>query len=111
MKEVEKRLDEIIRETEKEFNKKMKKLSDEELAKLEKNFDLVELDLMEFYEGYHPKGKYADLKKQAYRDFLYMYYITHPDHEWDERYDQPIFSAAERYAEKEVAEKKKEIKV
>jgi hypothetical protein len=111
MKEVERRLDEIIRETKKEFNKKMKKLSDEELAKLDKDFTSGEFDLMDFYGGYHPKGKYADLKKQAYLDFLYMYYITHPDREWDERYDQPIFGAAIRYAEKEVAKKKKRVKI
>ncbi len=82
------------------FKKRMKNLTDEELEELDTEWmDYVLPSLSDFYGGYHPTGRNADLKKQKYEDYLYMYYITHPDREWDERYDQPIFSVAQMYAE------------
>jgi hypothetical protein len=112
MKIVEKELDKIIKETEEKYRKKVKKFSEEDIFRSNVKFlNEIQPIIIDFYGGYHPKGKYANLKEQAYIDFLYKYYVTHPDHVWDERYDQLIFASAERYAEKEVAKEKKEVKV
>ena len=85
---------------EKEFRKKFRKLSDDEAQELDTGW-LFEIlpTIKEFYGGYHPTGKNAGKKKQRYEDYLYMYYVLHPNHEWDERHDQSIFADAIKYAE------------
>ena len=93
-------MEEKVDKIEKEFRKKFRKLSNDEVQELDA--ELVEIlpDLMEFYGGYHPKGRNAGKKKQRYLDYLYMYYILHPNYEWDERYANQIFVEAVKYANK-----------
>ncbi len=82
------------------FHEKVKNLDEKEWEELDEIWlNNLQPVLEEFYGGYHPKGKNAKEKRQRYSNFLYMYYITHPNREWDERYDQPLFGLAEDYAE------------
>ena len=87
-------------EIEKEYRRKFRKLSGDEVQELDTKWaeEIFPL-LTEFYGNYRPVGRNAEKMKQRYWDYLYMYYILHPDHDWDERYDQPIFADAIKYAE------------
>ncbi len=88
-------------EIEEEFGKKFKKLSYDEAQELDTGWIFEILPIIEkFYGGYHPMGRNARKKKQRYEDYLYMYYVLHPGRDWDERYDQPIFAEAIKYANK-----------
>ena len=88
-----------ISEIKQDFHKRFSKMSDIEVEKYDAEWNRIKDTILDFYGGYHPKGKNADKKKEAYADFLYMYFILHPNHQWDEREDQPIFYAAKKYAE------------
>jgi len=100
---------EDIKELEKEFNRKFRKMSKEEIEEFDKWFiEHVEpLILEDFYGGYHPRGKHAEEKRQKYVDYIYMYVIAHDKDVLDERYDQPIFYAAMKYAEQPIRKRLK----
>jgi len=93
---------EDINELKREFTKKFHRMSDEEVEKFDEWFsEYVEPAVLEdFYGGYHPRGKYAKEKRQKYVDYIYMYMIAHDMDNLDERYAQPIFYEAKKYAEK-----------
>ena len=97
---------ENIKELKKEFNRKFDRMPKEELEKFDEWFEeLVPFILDEFYGGYHPRGKHAEEKRQKYVDYIYMYMIAHDKQDLDERYDQPIFYAAMKYAEQPIRKK------
>jgi len=89
--------DELKRKFDEEFNK----MSNEEVEKFDEwfNKEILPFVLTEFYGGYHPKGLKAEEKKQRYIDYIYMYMIANHLKELDERYAQPIFAEAQKYAE------------
>jgi len=95
---------ESIKELKREFARKFKKMPKEEIEKFDEWFAeelepaLYEL-LSDKYSGYHPVGRSAREKKQKFIDYIYMYMIAHDKQDLDERYDQPLFAAAQRYAE------------
>ncbi len=89
----------IMDKIKQDFNKKFSKMSETEIEKYDAEWNRIKDTILDFYGGYHPKGKNAKKKKEAYADFLYMYFVVNKKHEWDEREDQPIFYLAEEYAE------------
>jgi len=91
---------EDINQLKAKFIKEYRKMSDEEIEKFDIKFaEKIEPLLSDFYGGYHPTGRKADEKKERFVDYIYMYMIAHNKEYFDERYDQPIFAAAQRYAE------------
>jgi hypothetical protein len=104
-------LDKILAEPSNKYNKLIRKfkeeyskMSDEEREAFDEWFiEQVEPAILEeFYGGYHPTGKGADLKMKSFVDYIYMYMIANHKMELDERYDQPLFAEAEEYAESSV---------
>jgi len=99
---------ENIEELKKEFNRKFDKMTEEELEEFDKEFSkIVPFILEDYYGGYHPRGKHAEEKRQKYVDYIYMYMIAHDKYDLDERYDQPIFYAAMKYAEQPIRKRLK----
>ena len=93
---------ENISELKRKFKEKWRKMTNEEQEEYNTWFgEEVEPRILEnFYGGYHPKGKYAEEKRERFADYIYLYMIAHDNQNLDERYDQPIFAAAKRYAER-----------
>ncbi len=89
-----------MEQIEKEFHEKFKKLTEKEINKYDARWMISLPYLMRFYGGYHPVGNRSQDKKRRFYDYLYMYMLLHPNHDWDERHDQPIFAAAEKYAKR-----------
>jgi len=85
-----------IRELKAAFKKKLRTMSDEELEDFDRWFNEEGYDLLDFY------GVRKELRgrrqRQRFLDYIYMYAIVFDKKEFDERYDQPIFSAAIKYA-------------
>ena len=61
--------------------------------------------------SYHPKGKDAEEKRERFADYIYLYMIAHDNQNLDERYDQPVFLAAKKYAEQKENKKNAKHKV
>jgi len=109
---VNKMENENISQLKAKFIKEYRKMSDEEIEKFDIKFvekieplfsDFYE-SFSDFYDDYNPtsrggRGKKAYEKRERYLDYIYMYMIAHDKDYFDERYDQPIFAAAKRYAE------------
>ena len=94
--------DELI----KKFKEEYSKMPEEEREAFDEWFiEQVEPAILdEFYGGYHPTGKDAELKRKYFADYIYMYMIANHLRELDERYAQPIFAEAEEFAEISVRE-------
>jgi len=90
----------------KKFKEEYSKMSEEEREEFDKWFiEQVEPAILdEFYGGYHPTGKNAELKRKNFVDYIYMYMIANHKRELDERYDQPLFAEAEEFADITVTE-------
>jgi hypothetical protein len=94
--------DELINKFKEEYSK----MPEEEREKFDEWFaeEVVPAVLEEFYGGYHPTGKHAELKRKNFVDYIYMYMIANHLRELDERYAQPIFAEAEEFAQISVRE-------
>jgi len=101
-KDLRSKYDELIRKFKEEYSK----MSDEEREAFDEWFiEQVEPAILyDFYGGYHPTGKHAELKKKNFVDYIYMYMIANHLRELDERYAQPIFAEAEEFAQISVRE-------
>jgi hypothetical protein len=92
MKKYNKEIKNVIRE----FKKKFKQLTNEEIEQIDQWFLEIEDQLLDFY-GLR-KEIITEEQKQRLIDFLYMYAIAYDHYQFDERYDQPIFLLASIYA-------------
>ena len=83
-------------EIKKAFRKKFKKISDEELEKIDEWF----IDNAEILLSFYGIEKFIknEYQRTRFLDFLYMFSIAFNKFEYDERYDQPIFYSACAYA-------------
>jgi len=86
---------------EEKFKAKWRKMTNEEQDEYNIWFgeEVKPRILDNFYGGYHPKGKYAEEKRERFADYIYLYMIAYDNQNLDERYDQPIFYEARKYAE------------
>jgi hypothetical protein len=85
-----------ISELEKKFRRKIKRISDEELEEFDEWFFERGYDLLEFY-GIRKELR-TRMQRQRFLDYIYMYAIAFGKKEFDERYDQILFSNAVEYA-------------
>jgi hypothetical protein len=85
-----------ISELEKKFRRKIKRMNDEELEEFDGWFFERGYDLLEFY-GIRKELR-TRMQRQRFLDYIYMYAITFDKKEFDERYDQILFSDAVEYA-------------
>ena len=92
---------ENINQLKAKFIKEYRKMSDEEIEKFDIKFTekIEPYILSDFYGGYHPTSRKEDEKKERFVDYIYMYMIANNKEYFYERYDQPLFAAAKRYAE------------
>jgi hypothetical protein len=85
-----------ISELEEEFRRKIKAMNDEELEEFDEWFYEHGYDLLEFYDI--RKELRTRMQRQRFLDYIYMYAIVFDKREFDERYDQILFSDAVEYA-------------
>jgi hypothetical protein len=85
-----------ISELEKKFRRKIKRMNDEELEEFDEWFFERGYDLLEFYDI--RKKLHTWRQRQRFLDYIYMYAIAFDKREFDERYDQILFSDAFEYA-------------
>ncbi len=71
-------------------------MSDDEVSRFNDEWSKISDDLLDFY-GIRKELKTAE-EVQRFLDYLYMYTIAYNKQTFDERYDQPLFNAAVRYA-------------
>ena len=81
---------------EKQFERKINEMPQEELESFGKWFLSIKGDLLTFYDIY--KCIKSDEQRDMFLAYLYMYAIVNDKEEFDERYDQPLFSMAAKYA-------------
>jgi len=80
----------------KKFEDRLKEMPEKELEEFDDWFWNVADDLTEFY-GINRCLRNEE-QRDKMKDFLYMYAIAYNKDDFDERYDQAIFSAAAEYA-------------
>jgi hypothetical protein len=85
-----------FRELELRFKKAFARMSNEEIAELDRRFTEGAGTLLQFY-GISMELK-TSMERQRFIDYLYMYSIVYKKTVFDERYDQIIFSNALNYA-------------
>ena len=87
-----------INRLKRDFEEKYARISDEEINYLNDRWVQTSDDLLDFYRI--RKELKTGEERQRFLDYLYMHVIAYDKEVFDERYDQPIFNAAFRYAKK-----------
>jgi len=83
-------------ELKKKFSRKIRRMSSKELEDFDEWFTSIAYDLLDFYDIKN-ELKSAE-EKLRFIEYLYMYAIVYGKTCFDERYDQPLFSDALKYA-------------